>query len=214
LEHKYKYIVIEGNIGAGKTSLAKMIAGKYDARIVLEKFADNPFLPKFYREPKRYAFPLELSFLAERYNQLKTEIGNLDIFSPFVVADFFFMKSIVFASATLEEDEFNLYRQLFHIIYQSLPRPDLYVYLHVDTPGLLKNIAKRGRDYESSINEDYLLKIQNSYFNWFRQNPEHKYLILDINDIDFVNNRNDYSKLLDAIFGQSHTKGLNRYILK
>ncbi|HCC70610.1 MAG TPA: hypothetical protein DEQ09_05595 [Bacteroidales bacterium] len=210
----YKYIIIEGNIGAGKTSLASMIAETYGARLILEKFADNPFLPKFYSEPERYAFPLELSFLAERYSQLKNEIGSVDMFSPFTVADFYFMKSIVFASATLEEDEFNLYRQLFHIIYQSLPKPDLYIYLHVDTPGLISNIANRGRDYESTIDAEYLLKIQNSYFNWFRQNPEHTYLILDINNIDFVNNKDDYERVIDVIFNHSHSNGINRAILK
>ncbi len=214
METRYQYIVIEGNIGAGKTSLARMIADTYDARLILEKFADNPFLPKFYNEPERYAFPLELSFLAERYMQLKNEIGYFDMFSPFTIADFYFMKSIVFASATLEEDEFNLYRQLFHIIYQSLPKPDLYIYLHVEPYGLIKNIAQRGRGYESTIDEKYLLKIQNSYFNWFRQNPEHTYLILDINNIDFVNNKEDYSKILNAIFKEKHNKGLNRSILK
>lgn len=214
METRYQYIVIEGNIGAGKTSLATMIAETYDARLILEKFADNTFLPKFYKEPERYAFPLELSFLADRYMQLKNEIGHIDIFSPFTVADFYFMKSIVFASATLEDDEFNLYRQLFQIIYQSLPKPDLYIYLHVEPPNLIRNIAQRGRAYESSIDQDYLRQIQNSYFNWFRQNPEHTYIILDINNIDFVNNRNDYEKILNAIFNEKHSKGLNRYILK
>ncbi|MDT8400061.1 MAG: deoxynucleoside kinase [Bacteroidales bacterium] len=213
METRYSYIVIEGNIGAGKTSLAHMIADTYGARLILEKFADNPFLPKFYREPERYAFPLELSFLAERYTQLKKEVGHREIFSPFTVADFYFMKSIVFASATLEEDEFKLYRQLFHIIYQSLPKPDLYVYLHVDTPGLVRNIRKRGRDFESTIDEEYLLKIQNSYFNWFRQNPGHTYLIIDINNIDFVNNEEDYAKIRDLVFNKNHSKGLNRTIL-
>lgn len=214
VKHKYRYIVIEGNIGAGKTSLAKRIASTYGARLILEKFADNPFLPKFYSEPARYAFPLELSFLAERYSQLKMETGQPDMFSPFTVADFYFMKSIVFASATLEEDEYKLYRQLFHIIYQSLPKPDLYVYLHVDTDGLLRNINKRGRDYESTIDEDYLLKIQGSYFKWFRQNPDHTYLVIDINNIDFVNNEEDYIKIIDLIFGKSHSRGINRAILK
>jgi len=210
----YQYIVIEGNIGAGKTSLACMIAETYNARLILERFGDNPFLPKFYNDPEKYSFPLELSFLAERYMQLKNEIGNFDIFSPFTVADFYFMKSIVFASATLQDDEFNLYRKLFNIIYQSLPKPDLYVYLHSDPPGLLKNIARRGRGYESTINEEYLLKIQNSYFSWFRQNPQHTYLVIDLNDMDFVNNAGDYKKILATIFGKKHSKGLNRVILK
>jgi deoxyadenosine/deoxycytidine kinase len=213
VKNNYRYIVIEGNIGAGKTSLAKRIAGTYGARLILEKFADNPFLPKFYREPVRYAFPLELSFLAERYSQLKKETGQSDMFSPFTVADFYFMKSIVFAAATLDEDEYKLYRQLFHIIYQSLPKPDLYIYLHVNTEGLLRNIKKRGRDYESTIDEAYLLKIQDSYFKWFRQNPDHTYLVIDINNIDFVNNEKDYTKILDLIFGKSHGRGINRAIL-
>jgi len=213
VNHNYKYIVIEGNIGAGKTSLAKKIAESYNARLILEKFADNPFLPRFYKDPERFSFPLELSFLADRYMQLKNEIGNMDIFSPFTVADFYFMKSIVFASATLESDEFKLYRQLFNIIYQSLPRPDLYVYLHVDPSRLLQNIGIRGRDYEKSIDEEYLLKIQRSYFSWFRQNPDNAYLIIDASDIDFVNNERDYEKVTDVIFGQSHEQGMNRTIL-
>ncbi len=213
-ENEYRYIVIEGNIGAGKTSLARMISDTFGARLILERFADNPFLPKFYKEPGRYSFPLELSFLAERYMQLKNETGNFEFFSPFTVADFYFMKSIVFASATLEEDEFRLYRNLFQIIYQSLPKPDLYIYLHVDTPRLINNIARRGREYESTIDEKYLLKIQKSYFSWFRQNPQHTYLILDINNIDFVNNSEDYSEILKAIFEKKHDKGINRTILR
>ncbi|MDZ7737586.1 MAG: deoxynucleoside kinase [Bacteroidales bacterium] len=213
-ENDYRYIVIEGNIGAGKTSLARMISDTFDARLILERFADNPFLPKFYKDPGRYSFPLELSFLAERYMQLKNETGNIDIFSPFTVADFYFMKSIVFASATLEEDEFKLYRSLFNIIYQSLPKPDLYIYLHVEVPRLLENIALRGREYEAAIDEKYLLEIQKSYFSWFRQNPQHTYLILDINNIDFVNEKEDYSKILETIFEKKHDKGINRAILR
>lgn len=214
IKNNYRYIVIEGNIGAGKTSLAKMISDTFDARLILERFADNPFLPKFYEEPAKYSFPLELSFLAERYMQLKKETGNFEIFSPFTVADFYFMKSIVFASATLEEDEFKLYRSLFHIIYQSLPKPDLYIYLHVDTDRLINNIARRGREYESIIDKEYLFKIQKSYFSWFRQNPQHTYLILDINNIDFVYNEEDYYKILKAIFEKMHDKGINRAILR
>lgn len=214
MKSKYNYIVIEGNIGAGKTSLARMISETFDARIVLERFADNPFLPKFYNEPERYSFPLELSFLADRYNQLKNEIGHLDMFSPFTVADFYFMKSIVFASATLSEDEYNLYRKLFYIIYNSLPKPDLYVYLHVEPNKLLENIASRARDYEKTITEDYLRTIQESYFSYFKQNPEHKYLIIDTNQVDFVNNQTDYRKILDVIFNKEHQQGLNRAFLE
>lgn len=211
---RYKYIVIEGNIGAGKTSLARMIADQFNARLLLERFADNPFLPKFYDNPTRYSFPLELSFLADRYQQLKEEVGSLDMFSPFTVADYYFMKSLVFASATLEKDEFNLYRQIFHIIHNSLPKPDLYIYLHVTPAKLLENISKRGRDYEKTISKEYLAGIQESYFNYFRQNPHNIYLIIDTNNIDFVNNSNDYKRIVAEIFEKDHQPGLNRLFLE
>ena len=214
MDSKYKYIVIEGNIGAGKTSLATRISETCKARLLLERFADNPFLPKFYNDPGRYSFPLELSFLADRYNQLKEEIGTLDIFSPFTVADYYFMKSLVFASATLEEDEFSLYRQIFYIIYNSLPKPELFVFLHVKPEKLMENISMRGRDYESKITLKYLNSIQESYFAYFRQNQEHKYLIIDTTNIDFVNSDDDYKKILDEIFHKEHEAGLNRVILE
>ena len=211
---RYKYIVIEGNIGAGKTSLAKMIASDYNARLLLERFADNPFLPKFYENPSRYSFPLELSFLADRYQQLKDEVGSLDMFSPFTVADYYFNKSLVFASSTLEKEEFNLYRQIFHIIHNSLPKPDLYVYLHVKPENLLVNIGKRGRDYEKKITLEYLTGIQESYFNYFRQNPSYRYLVIDTNNIDFVNSMDDYRKIIAEILGKDHPTGITRAFLE
>ena len=149
--NKYKFIVIEGSIGVGKTSLATRIAKDYNAKLVLEQFAENPFLPKFYKDPDRFSFPLELSFLADRYQQLKKEMINPDLFFSFIIADYYFMKSLIFAGRTLEDDEYNLYRQLFLIIYESIPKPDLYVYLQVDTNRLLENIKKRGRDYNYRI---------------------------------------------------------------
>lgn len=206
----YKYIVIEGNIGAGKTSLATMISEQFGAKLLLERFADNPFLPKFYENPTRYSFPLELSFLADRYQQLKEELGSMDMFSPFTIADYYFMKSLVFASSTLEKDEYNLYRQIFHIIHSSLPKPDLYVYLHVSPEKLLRNIASRGRNYESSINADYLSKIQDSYLAYFRQNQNYKYLIINTENMDFVTNKKDYRKIVDAIFETEHSEGIKR----
>ena len=130
MESRYNYVVIEGNIGAGKTTLAKRIAEDFNAQLILEQFADNPFLPKFYNDPAKYSFPLELSFLANRYKQLKEELGPQDLFKSFTVADYYFMKSLVFAASTLEGDEYNLYRQIFYIIYGTLPKPDIYVYLH------------------------------------------------------------------------------------
>ena len=160
----YQFVVIEGNIGAGKTSLTKKISEDYGAKIILERFADNPFLPRFYENPERYSFPVELSFLADRYNQLKKELRDRDIFSSFTIADYYFMKSLIFARNTLAEDEFNLYSQIFHIIYQSLPKPDLYVFLHLSTEGLMDNIKKRGRNFESEISPEYLDKNRKGYF--------------------------------------------------
>ena len=210
MESKYKYIVIEGNIGAGKTSLATRISETYKSRLLLERFADNPFLPKFYDNPARYSFPLELSFLADRYQQLREELGPLDMFSPFTVADYFFMKSLIFASSTLDGDEYKLYRQIFYIIYNTLPKPDLFVFLYVSPENLLQNIAKRGREYEASIKKEYLENIHESYFSYFKQNPENRYLILNTNDIDFVNNQSDYETVLGAIFDNDLPVGLNR----
>ena len=206
---RYNYIVIEGNIGAGKTTLASMIARDHNAKLILERFADNPFLPKFYDDPARYSFPLELSFLADRYRQLKEELVEQDLFRYFTVADYYFMKSLVFSSKTLEKDEFNLYRQIFYIIYGSLPKPDLFVYLHVPPERLLRNIAMRGRDYEKTITAEYLSGIQESYFTFFRQNPENRYLVLDVSNIDFVINDEDYRKVTEVIFNEPVECGIN-----
>jgi deoxyguanosine kinase len=213
MNDKYNYVVIEGNIGAGKTTLARRISDQFNARLILEHFADNPFLPKFYSEPDKYSFPLELSFLASRYKQLKEELVSQDLFRAFTVADYYFMKSLVFAASTLQGDEYNLYRQIFYIIYGSLPRPDIYVYLHLNPDRLLENIEKRGRNYETSITRDYLVKIQESYFSFFRQNPENRYLIIDINNIDFVASDEHYNLILDTIFCFDYPIGLNMVIL-
>ena len=210
---KYNYVVIEGNIGAGKTTLAGKIAEQFNARLILERFADNPFLPKFYTDPEKYSFPLELSFLADRYKQLKEELVVQDLFKAFTVADYYFMKSLVFAASTLTGDEYNLYRQIFYIIYGSLPKPDIYVYLHLYPEKLLQNIEKRGRNYEKSITKEYLKKIEESYFSFFRQNPENTYLIIDINEIDFVENENHYTRIIDTIFYDDYPSGINRVIL-
>jgi len=186
-----------------------MIARDCNAKLILERFADNPFLPKFYNDPSRYSFPLELSFLADRYRQLKEELVEPDLFKSFTVADYYFMKSLVFSSKTLEQDEFRLYRQIFYIIYSSLPKPDLYVYLHVPPERLLTNIAMRGREYEKSITADYLSGIQESYFNFFRQNPENRYLVLDVSNIDFVASHDDYLRVRNTIFNEPVSQGIN-----
>jgi deoxyguanosine kinase len=210
---KYNYVVIEGNIGAGKTTLATRISEQFNARLILEHFADNPFLPKFYNDPEKYSFPLELSFLASRYKQLKEELVPQDLFRAFTVADYYFMKSLVFAASTLTGDEYNLYRQIFYIIYGSLPKPDIFVYLHLSPDRLLQNIEKRGRNYEKSITKEYLQKIQESYFTFFRQNPDNKFLVIDIENIDFVANESHYSKIVDTIFFDDYPAGMNMVIL-
>jgi deoxyadenosine/deoxycytidine kinase len=209
----YNFIVIEGNIGAGKTSLSSKIASEFNAKLILEQFADNPFLPKFYEEPEKYSFPLEMSFLADRYNQLKNELSEQDLFKSFTIADYYFMKSLIFSKQTLQDDEYKLYSQFFHIIYNSLPKPDLYVYLHSDVDKLLENIKKRGRNYEQDITADYLLKIQNSYFSFFKQQQDLNFLVIDTNNIDFIGDKSDYSKICDVIFNTKHNKGLNRVII-
>lgn len=207
------YLVIEGNIGAGKTTLAQMISEKHRAKLVLEQFADNPFLPKFYQNQEQYSFPLEMAFLAERYNQLNRELSHFDLFSPFTVSDYYFMKSLIFAQNTLQPDEYNLYRQFFTIIYDKVPKPDLYVYLHKDTDLLLKNIARRGRSYETYITKEYLEKITQGYFGYFRQQSDFPILIIDTNGIDFVNQPEDFEKLRSAIFNTQYNKGITRLIL-
>lgn len=210
---KYQYIVVEGNIGAGKTSLSQMIAAEDNARLILEEFSENPFLPKFYKNPERYAFPLELSFLAARYQQLKSELGNRDLFKSFTISDYYFMKSLIFARVTLADEEFKLYRQLFHIIYESLPRPDLFVYLHVTPRKLIENIRKRGRDYEQEITFEYLQKIQDGYFDFFRNEPGMRFLIIDTENVDFVNRKDDFDLIRSTIFEKEVRQGLNYVIL-
>ncbi len=211
---KYNFIVIEGNIGAGKTTLSEKIAKDFNAKLIPEEFAENPFLPKFYKNPEKYSFPLELSFLADRFHQLNTQISNRDLFKSFVVADYYFTKSLIFAKNTLSDDEYNLYRKIFNIIYTSLLKPDIYVYLYLDINNLMKNIKKRGRDYEKNIEVSYLEKIQNGYFEYMKQHrEEYKFLIIDTNKIDFVRNPEDYEKIKDIIFNREYKLGINRVIL-
>ena len=207
---KKNFIVIEGNIGAGKTSLTKKIAEEYNAKIVLEQFAENPFLPKFYKEPDKYSFQLETSFLIDRYNQLEKELKNYDLFKAFLISDYYFSKSLIFAKNTLQDDDYQLYRKIFNIIYTSLPKPDIYVYLHVRTSKLIENIQKRGRSYEQEINQNYLNKIQKAYFDYFKQQQDFSFLIIDTNNIDFVKNDNDFNKLKEVIFEKQYKKGINR----
>jgi deoxyguanosine kinase len=205
----YNYIAIEGNIGAGKTTLATQISKDLNARLILEQFEDNSFLPKFYTDPDRFAFPLELSFLADRFQQLKTQLGTPDLFQQLTISDYFIHKSLIFARKTLANDEFSLYSKLFSIIDAVLPKPELLVYLYLEIDKLTQNIRKRGRDYEQNIDKNYLERIQSGYFDYIKQQQDMRILIVDTNNMDFVSEKRDYNLLLDII-GQPYETGIHR----
>jgi 2-amino-4-hydroxy-6-hydroxymethyldihydropteridine diphosphokinase len=195
----YNYIAIEGNIGAGKTTLASMMSADFNARLILERFADNPFLPKFYEDPKRFAFTLEMSFLADRYQRISDDLSQLDLFSDFIVSDYDIYKSLIFSKITLEPDEFKLYRTLFKLMYKDIAVPDLYIYLYQSSEQLKSNIKKRGRDYEQQIELEYLEKINLGYLEFLKSQKEMRVKIIDITSRDFVSNRSDYIWLLNQI---------------
>jgi len=199
LSEKYNYIAIEGNIGAGKTTLATKIAEDFNAKIVLERFADNPFLPKFYEDNERYAFPLEMSFLADRYQQLSDDLAQFDLFKNFIVSDYYIFKSLIFAQVTLQKEEYFLYRKMFDIMYKEISKPDLYIYLYQNTPRLLENIKKRGRDYEQNIAPEYLDKIHKGYATFINTEENLNTLIIDVSDKDFLSNSTDYKEIIELI---------------
>jgi len=194
----YHFIAIEGNIGAGKTTLAHLLAKHLNARLVLEEFADNPFLPKFYENPQQYAFPLELFFMAERYKQLKDLIHTKDLFQSVTVSDYLFTKCLLFAKVNLTEEEFRLYHKLYDIIRQPLIQPDLLIYLHVPVHKLQKNIRKRNRAYELNIPDDYLFRLQETYTHYIRQHNL-KTLFVDASNADFLGNEKHFRILLEAL---------------
>ena len=197
--NQLNYIAIEGNIGAGKTTLATKIAEDCNGKPILERFADNPFLPKFYKDQNRYAFPLEMSFLADRYQQLSDDLAQFDLFKDFIVADYHIFKSQIFAKVTLQEDEFRLYKTMFDIIYKEMPKPDLYIYLYQNTERLLDNIKTRGRSYEQEISSNYLEKINNGYLDYIKTQKDLNVLIIDVTNRDFQNNQKDYIFVLNEI---------------
>jgi len=195
---KYNYVTIEGNIGAGKTTLAHLLSKHFNARLILEEFADNPFLPKFYENPQQYAFPLELFFMAERYKQLKDLIHTKDLFQSVTVSDYLFTKCLLFAKVNLTEEEFRLYHKLYDIIRQPLIQPDLLIYLHVPVQKLQKNIRKRNRAYELNIPDDYLFRLQETYTHYIRQHNL-KTLFVDASNADFLGNEKHFRILLEAL---------------
>jgi deoxyguanosine kinase len=194
----YHFITIEGNIGAGKTTLAHLLSRHYNARLILEEFADNPFLPKFYEHPEQYAFPLELFFMAERFKQQKDFLQQKDMFQSLTVSDYLFTKCLLFAKVTLPEDEFRLYQRLFEIINQQLIQPDILIYLHAPVSKLQQNIRKRNRSYEQKIPDDYLFNIQETYTQYIRQHNI-KTLFIDVSNADFLNNESHLQVIIDAL---------------
>lgn len=194
----YHFITIEGNIGAGKTTLAHLLSKRLDARLILEEFADNPFLPKFYENPKQFAFPLELFFMAERYKQLKDMLVSRDLFNTITVSDYLFTKCLLFARVNLPEEEYRLYQRLFDIIHQQIVQPEILIYLHAPVSRLQQNIRKRNRSYEQSIPDEYLYSIQETYSTYIR-NHNVPTLLVDVSKADFLNNPAHLQTIVDAL---------------
>jgi deoxyguanosine kinase len=198
-ETPYKFIAIEGNIGAGKSTLVNMLSNVLIAKKILEEFEDNSFLPKFYENRSRYAFPLEMSFLAARFNQLKKQLVEDKLFGEPIISDYIFAKCLLFSQNTLDDDEYKLYRQMFEIINLQIPQPDLLVYLHAPIEKLQWNISNRGRVYEKKIEDNYLQSLQETYFQYMNSQTNTKVLVVNCAGLDFVNNKNDFDFLLHAI---------------
>lgn len=194
----YHFITIEGNIGAGKTTLAHLLSKHYNARLILEEFADNPFLSKFYENPAQYAFPVELFFMAERYKQLKELVQQKDLFQNVTLSDYLFTKCLLFSKVTLPEDEFRLYQRLFEIIHQQLLQPDILIYLHAPVAKLQANIKKRNRSYEQNIPDEYLFNLQETYTHYIKQHNI-KTLFVDASNADFLHNEKHLQVIYDAL---------------
>lgn len=210
----YNYIAVEGNIGSGKTTLANKLAFEFNAELVLEQFADNEFLPKFYSDQRRYAFTLEMSFLAERYSQLSGLGSDRNLFSSVRISDYLLSKSLIFAASNLNQEELRLFRKVFDIMFNTVPTPDLLIYLYSDTKRLLQNIRMRGRRYEQSIEEEYLGRVQAKYLDFLRKQSDNlRVLILDISEVDFVKDQFVYEKMLSVIKAP-RPKGLHHQVIE
>lgn len=207
----YNYIVVEGSIGAGKTTLSTMLARDFNAELVLERFADNPFLEKFYKDPEHFAFPVEMTFLMDRYQQLRGLLTARDLFTDFVIGDYFIDKCLLFSKNNLSPDEFSLFKKVFDTIAGFLPKPDLILYLYTKPDRLLKQIAQRGRDFERDITAEYLSDIQEKYLTYFKENPQTPILLVDTENIDFVMEQSDYQKIKKLI-SADHAPGIHRIL--
>lgn len=208
----YNFMAIEGNIGAGKTTFCKMLAADVSSHLILEQFTDNPFLPLFYDNPARYALPVELFFMTERHKQLQEAFANTDLFTPLSIADYFFIKTLIFAKNNLETREFRLFKSLFDVLNATYPKPDILVYLHRSIDDLLKNIHKRGRTYETDISRDYLIDIQNSYFDYFKTENTLPIVIVDVEGVDFVEDKDAYERL-KTVLQKPYPVGITRLSL-
>lgn len=194
-----KYIAIEGNIGAGKTTLAKRLSKKLRGRLVLEEFADNPFLEKFYEEPERYAFSVEMAFLADRYHQLSELPTSGDLFQSYIIADYAPFKSLIFAQNNLSQDEFRLYREFWQMAFQNIRQPDIIIFLNRSYSSLHRNIEKRGRSYEQNLQTDYLERLTERYSNYLNHFWEGKILRVDADEVDFLHSETDVISLIEEI---------------
>jgi deoxyguanosine kinase len=205
----YSFIAIEGNIGAGKTTFCELIAAETNCHLILEQFTDNPFLPLFYEQPDRYAFPVELFFMSERHKQLQEALANTDIFTPLSIADYFFIKTLLFAKNNLNAEEFRLFQRLFDVLNSTYKKPELLVYLHRSVDDLMLNIKKRGRTFETEISAEYLTEIQNGYFDYFRTETTLPILIVDVEGIDFVADKTHFEQL-KQLLTERYAVGVHR----
>jgi deoxyguanosine kinase len=205
---KHSYVAIEGNIGAGKTTLCKKLSSDFNTRLILESFDENPFLSKFYENPERHAFSVELFFMTERYKQLQKSLSPADLLQQFTISDYFFIKTLLFAKQNLKEDEYDLFNNIFNILTTNFPKPNLIVYLHRPIEELLKNIRTRNRSYEQQISAEYLQTIQTAYFDYFKTEQDIPILIIDVNDMDFLDNPNNYEKLIGLMI-EDYKIGMN-----
>ncbi|MCU0347663.1 MAG: deoxynucleoside kinase [Saprospiraceae bacterium] len=206
------FIAIEGNIGAGKTTLCNMLMEDFDCRLILEQFTDNPFLPEFYKNPDRYAFPVELFFMTERHKQLQESLSQRELFPQLVVSDYFFIKTLLFAKNNLNDEEYRLFQRLFHTLNATFSKPDLLVYLHRSVADLNANIQKRGREFEQNIRLDYLQSLQDAYFNYFKSETEVPILIIDVTGVDFWSDKTAYENIV-GLMKRSYSKGVYRAAL-
>jgi len=208
----YRYVCIEGNIGSGKSSFCQMIGNEYNCKVILEEFDENPFLPFFYKDQEKYAFAVELFFMTERHKQLEKALISQDLFHEFSISDYTFVKNLLFARKNLNERELRIYNKIFQVLNNDVPKPDIIVYFHRNVEILLQQIAQRGRSFESNITAEYLTKIQNSYFEYFRNILSFPVLIIDLNTIDFVNDPKQFEEVKNLIT-RKYLPGVHRYTL-